>query len=185
MLLATARSGNRAAFDSLAEAYGPELERFLKARTQASEAEDVLQEVWIAAWQSLPTFDGKSQLRTWLFAIAANKLKDHLRQRNRRAPEVELLVVDRDLELKESPYRDAEVCETLKGLLAKLTPKQYEVLSLYYRFGFTLPEIGSVLDRNVNTVKAQFYQAHAKLADAIQGSSEWLATFGQRAEALP
>lgn len=50
----------------------------------AQDAEDVLQEVLLAAWQSLAGFEGRSSVRAWLYQIATNRCLNALRSASRR-----------------------------------------------------------------------------------------------------
>ena len=55
--------------------------------------------------------------------------------------------------------------------LLKLPENQREVLEMYYFAELTLPEIAGLLDRNLNTVKYQFYRAHTQVAEQLQESA--------------
>ncbi len=87
--------------------------------------------------------------------------------------EVELLHLDQSAGASESAYAATEWTESVKDLLVDLPASQLEVIMLYYHDGFTLAEISAILQRNRNTVKYQFFQAHNRLANAIQKSPAW------------
>lgn len=55
----------------------------------------------------------------------------------------------------------------VERLLAELEETQREVIELYYYAQLTLAEIATVLERNLNTVKYQFYRAHSELLAAV------------------
>jgi len=59
---------------------------------------------------------------------------------------------------------DVTLVAAIPGMLAQLTDTQREVLELYYFSQLNLPEIARALNRNLNTVKYQFYRAHSELA---------------------
>lgn len=72
-LLALLRSGDEGAFDVLVDRYGPSMLRVARLYVgNGGLAADVVQETWLCALRSLDGFEGRSSLRTWLFAILAN-----------------------------------------------------------------------------------------------------------------
>lgn len=84
-LIAQARAGDERAFAELIEPYRRELQvhcyRFLGS---VQDAEDVLQEIMLAAWQDLASFEGRSSLRTWLYRVATHRCLNALRTARRR-----------------------------------------------------------------------------------------------------
>ncbi len=69
-LLEKLRAGDQAAFAGIVRAWSPAMLRVARAhvRTHAS-AEEVVQEAWLGMLRSLPGFEGRAQLRTWVFRI--------------------------------------------------------------------------------------------------------------------
>lgn len=75
-----ARAGDEQAFAFLVERYGQPLLSLCYASTlDAAEAEDLAQEIFLAAWQGLPRFRGQAAFSTWLFALARNACVDRAR----------------------------------------------------------------------------------------------------------
>ena len=152
-------------FDELVLTLEPELRRFVARRVRPEAVDDVLQEIWVAAWQALPGFSQRAKLRTWLYGISLHKCHDRYRAQR---SEASLVPID-DLPLVDArpSVEDAVAqADAVSRLLGKLDETQREVVELYYYAQLTLAEIASVLDRNLNTVKYQFYRAHAELASA-------------------
>src|ERR1700745_3972522 len=82
--LARAQAGDGDAFRELVEPYRSELQTHCyRILGSVQDAEDVLQEVLLAAWQSIGRFDGRS-LRSWLYRIATNRSLNYLRGESRR-----------------------------------------------------------------------------------------------------
>ncbi len=78
------RKGDRKAMARFVDLHSDAVYRFLHHRLDRREAlEDLVQEVFLAAWTSLPRFRGESEVRTWLLSIARHKLGDHYRTRLR------------------------------------------------------------------------------------------------------
>jgi len=170
-----AREGNREAYDALAESHREGLRSFLLNRVEPNEVDDVIQDVFLAAWRALPQYDGRSQFRTWLFAIAFNKVRDHYRLRMRRVTEVHMVSAEPPAIQVCDPFAAKDLSLAVRELVQGLSESQREVILLYYQDGLTLAEISTVLSRNLSTVKYQFFQAHSKLADQIRQSPDWSA----------
>src|SRR5690349_17916745 len=90
-LVDAARAGDAAAFTSLVERYGPAVHALCVASAlDGGEAEDLVQEIFTAAWRGLPRFRGTAAFSTWLFAIARNACVDRARRRGARPAVVPL-----------------------------------------------------------------------------------------------
>ena len=91
LLVQQIRSGEDDAWDELISRYEGRLLAFVESRIgRRNSAEDIVQETFIGFLNSLPNFDGKRPLESYLFSICAYKLTDHLRREGRR-PTVPLL----------------------------------------------------------------------------------------------
>lgn len=111
-------------------------------------------------------FDSRSRFRTWLYGIAINKCKSHYRSQQRRVAHLSLDDIVPEREKPAAPTSDLEA--KLPTLLEMLSENHRQLLDLYYYGELTLPEISRLLDRNLNTVKYQFYRAHAELSTLIE-----------------
>ena len=85
LLIKRIRSGDSAAWNDLIGRYEGRLLAFVESRIgHRGSAEDVVQEAFIGFLNSLPNFDGRRSLESYLFSICAHKLTDHLRREGRR-----------------------------------------------------------------------------------------------------
>jgi len=85
LLIQSIRRGDEGAWDDLIARFEGRLLAFAESRLRRrAAAEDVVQETFIGFLTSLPNFDGKRSLESYLFAICAYKLTDHLRREGRR-----------------------------------------------------------------------------------------------------
>lgn len=159
--------GDRSAFDSLVRIYNPQLLGFLARMVGASAAEDVLQETWLAGWSSLRSYRRESRFRAWIYAIAWHKCNDYQRRNLKRLQE-EFSDHLPGLPILEDPFDAADRIHAVRAALSTLPDVQREVLKLYFYAELTLPEIAKLLGRNLNTVKYQFYRAHAHAAQSLQ-----------------
>jgi len=75
-ILERLRAGDEAAFMNLVDRYAVAMQRIARAyvRDDAT-AEDVVQEAWVGVLRGLPTFEGRSSLRGWIFTIVVNRAK--------------------------------------------------------------------------------------------------------------
>jgi len=84
-LIARARAGDGEAFRRLTEPYRRELQVFCyRMLGSLQDAEDVLQDTLLAAWQGLEGFEGRASIRTWLYRIATNRCLNARRSASRR-----------------------------------------------------------------------------------------------------
>jgi RNA polymerase sigma-70 factor (ECF subfamily) len=91
ILVQRIRKGEDDAWDELIARYEGRLLAFVESRIgRRTSAEDIVQETFIGFLNSLPNFDGKRPLESYLFSICAYKLTDHLRREGRR-PTVPLI----------------------------------------------------------------------------------------------
>lgn len=161
-----AQRGDRRAFETLMQTHEKLLRGFLTRRVGTDAVEDVLQETWMAAWQALPKFTHRSRFKAWLFSIALHKAQDHHRARGRSL--IEPLSEETEAGLAAPDvYAAIDLKHAVQAALSHLPDAQREVLEMYYYAELTLPEIADALKRNQNTVKYQFYRAHALVADGL------------------
>jgi RNA polymerase sigma-70 factor, ECF subfamily len=165
-LASRARRGDRRAFDCLVHRHERALRGYVALRVGSETVDDVMQEIWTGCWLALPQFARRSRFKVWLYGIAANKCTDQLRSSTRRASSsLDELGQIPDLR---RPYEQVEERDAVFAALEKLPDAQREVMELYYYGELTLPEIASALNRNLNTVKYQFYRAHDTVARVLR-----------------
>jgi RNA polymerase sigma-70 factor, ECF subfamily len=83
ILLQRLRGGEQAAFEQLVRQYHAPMRRFARAIIGEAQAEEVVQDAWLAAIRHLQDFAGRSSLKSWLFAIVGNEAKGRLRKDKR------------------------------------------------------------------------------------------------------
>lgn len=168
-LVARAREGRGTAFDALRRRYDPAMRGFVVRRVGPDAADDLVQDIWLACWTALPQYNGRARFKAWLYGIAAHKCTDHFRARAQQARRDEAAFEAG--RYQPDAYAAADLRRTVKGALALLPDAQREVVELYYYGELTLAEIAQALGRNLNTVKYQFYRAHAQVAQELRHES--------------
>lgn len=127
-------------------------ERYVYCRMpQRADAEDVLQEVYLAAWRGFSGLTEKSAFKPWLLRIAKNACADFYRRQSRN----EEVVTQSP---PEPPARWGRE-EPAQAVLLLLRPIYREVLWLYYFQGFTQKEIAARLSLPLGTVKSRLFAA--------------------------
>ena len=127
-------------------------------------AEEIVQDTMLAVWRGARSFRGESSVRSWVIAIARRQTRDRLRSRRLQVvddayladqsdsgPGPEIMALDR-----------AELAE-VRGAIRELAPAHREVLGLAFGSGLSLPEVASVLDIPVGTVKSRLAAARTAL----------------------
>lgn len=154
-------SGDSQALEILYARYGSHLLIYLIGQLgQRTRAEEVLQDVMLAAWQAAPRFRGDSQVRTWLFSIARHRAINARRRRTLpRVPLSEELVADEAQPAKvvEKPDQYAAIEQALSALPAE----QRETLELVFFHELSGPEVAVVMGIPLGTVKSRLHRAKA------------------------
>ncbi len=124
--------------------------------------DDVVQEVFIVVHNRLPTFEGRSALKTWVGGIARLVISDQLRKRQNQSLGEELPEGDslcsHDLDPAELTAR-SEAARQLDSLLAKMSEPQREAFILCEIEQFSSVEAAEMLGINENTVRTRLREA--------------------------
>lgn len=160
--------GDRAAFAQLVRRHGPAMYRYALHMLDGheSDAEDVVQEALIKAWQHLPGFRGDASIRTWLFTITSNTAYDARRRRRPRAVDDALLAARPD-DIDTDPAEqlvDAELWQTLAVALTELPWRQRASWLLVEIEGLSYEEVAGVLATSTTVVRGQLHRARRTLA---------------------
>jgi RNA polymerase sigma-70 factor (ECF subfamily) len=131
----------------------------------AHEVEDVAQEVFLKVYTRIAAFDERSQFFTWLYRVAVNAAKDHVKKRVRR-PALPLDEADALPGAGECPSAGAARNETqrlVRAAIDALPLKYREVLALRELEGLSYEEIAAVLDISIGTVESRLHRARGRL----------------------
>jgi RNA polymerase sigma-70 factor (ECF subfamily) len=135
----------------------------------AEEAEDVLQDAFISAFNNLGSYRGDSTFGAWLKRIVINKAINYLsKRRPERMPEDERFDVKEEEEidaLEGFPF----TVEKVKAAIEALPDGYRSVLSLYLLEGYDHGEIAEILGITESTSKSQFNRAKKKLKELLEG----------------
>ena len=133
------------------------------------DADDVLQNTFLKAWKSLPTFQGKAKLSTWLYRIAINESLDFLRRQKTAtlsSADADLSVANR---LLADDYFDGDKSQAvLQEVIATLPDVQRTVFTLRYYDEMKYSEISEILGTSEGSLKASYHIAVQKITDYVK-----------------
>ena len=175
-LIAAVLRGDSASFEPLVEKYSPRV--FATARRYArreSEVEDIVQEVWLKAFQKLSSFRGEAPFEHWLMRLAVRTCYDFLRghQRNRETSFSELTEPENDwlerfVQQPETAAENAEAARMLvERLLEQLSPPARLIITLLEIEDRSVKEISKLTGWSVPLVKVRAFRARAEMRKAL------------------
>ena len=133
------------------------------------DTDDVLQNTFLKAWKSLPTFQGKAKLSTWLYRIAINESLDFLRRQKTAtlsSADADLSVANR---LLADDYFDGDKSQAvLQEAIATLPDVQRMVFTLRYYDEMKYSEISEILGTSEGSLKASYHIAVQKITDYVK-----------------
>ena len=178
-LVQAAKGGDVGAFEQLVKRYDRNVFRIAQHITQNREdAEDVVQEAFLKAYNNLKGFQGQSKFYTWLVRIAVNEALMKLR---RRKPE-RTVSLDEDIKTEEdsvprevadwSPnpeqqYSQGELREILTKTIQGLPPGFRMVFVLRDVEGLSTEETAEALDLSIPAVKSRLLRARLQLRERL------------------
>ena len=168
-LVRRAQAGDREAFEMLVEQHAAETYRLAAAIVGETDARDVAQESFVAAWQQLPRLRDAAAFGPWLRRITVNRCRNWLRARSRRV-RPSSVQTDEAAHLPD-PHRDfrsaVEARMVLEPAFESLSPDQRAVLALHYSMGYSIAETADALELRVGTAKSRLNAGLAALRTAI------------------
>lgn len=173
-LVTRAQAGDAEAFGTLVERYEKKLLRYArKFLSDPDEGVDLVQDVFIKAYQNLNSFDASRRFSPWIYRIAHNEFVNALKKRSARRT---FFTIDFDTlfphltadERSDSVALERDIRTAIDSYLDRLDPKYREPLILYYLEELDYRSIADILHIPVSTVGVRLSRAKAalkKLAD--------------------
>ncbi|MEZ4414926.1 MAG: sigma-70 family RNA polymerase sigma factor [Gemmatimonadota bacterium] len=129
-------------------------------------ADDLTQEVFVRAWEKLPTFEGRSRFATWLHRLAVNHIlgrREQIARRRRYAGGLP------DGDRIAGPRATVGLAIDLERAIGTLPEGARQVFVLYDVEGFTHEEIATAMSISVGTSKSQLHRARMMLRTQLGG----------------
>ncbi len=168
-LVLRSQLGDEAAFEELLKLHSPRL-RFFLGRMLGSRqegAEDLLQEVWLMAYRSLPKLQDAGAFRSWIFSIARARV---CREFRRRPVELEPLDHEEACEVASADESDGLIdVEAVRIGVHELAPEHREALLLRFVEDMSYEEIAQVTGTALGTVRSRIHYAKRALRRAMEG----------------
>jgi RNA polymerase sigma-70 factor (ECF subfamily) len=155
-------------FERLYDEHAKALYGFLAYRTgNPALAEDLLADTFEKALRSRQRFDPRrGSEKTWLYSIALNALRDHLRRRAASERATERLAVGGPTEA-ESAEEALAARDELMRALATLSDEEREAVALRFGADMTVPEIAKLRKEKLTTIEGRVYRALRKLREQL------------------
>ncbi len=173
-LVTRAQKGDAEAYEILVRRHQHRIFAIVGGILRRSEdVEDIAQQVFLKAYLSLKRFDQRAAFGTWLYKIAVNECWDLLRKKKVRP-----LLYEADLSEDQARQMTAaledtavggdirkrlELREQIERLFEAIDERDRLMLVLKEVEGFSVEDIGEILDLNVNTVKVRLFRARGRL----------------------
>ena len=165
--------GDTKAFGELVERYQAFVYtiviRIVKVR---EEAEEVAQDTFIKAFQSLSSYRGESKFSSWLYSIAYRKALDALRK-NKKNSSLELIeeITEGDCSVIENALSYIECqerSEVIKKCILELPEKEAAIITLFYFEEQSIKEIAKITQLTEDNIKVKLYRSRKKLFSLLK-----------------
>jgi RNA polymerase sigma factor (sigma-70 family) len=180
-LVIRALQGDQAAYSRLRNKYWRQIHAMLSRMIREKhDAEDLTQEAFIKAFNSLQSFNPEYAFSTWLYKIASNNCIDYLRKRRLKTismhtplqmndGEAPLELADPNSPIPDARITSAERTAILQEAIGNLPEKYRIVIELRHTQEMEYADIAEQLNLPLGTVKAHLFRARALLAKRLQG----------------
>ncbi len=143
--------------------------RMVKVR---QEAEEVAQDTFLKAFQSLDSYRGEAKFSSWLYSIAYRKALDSLRK-NKKYQATELIegITEGDSDLSENALEKMEKLERSKMIgkcILKLPEQEAAIVTLYYFEERSVKEIAAITNLSVDNIKIKLYRSRKKMFSLLK-----------------
>ncbi len=174
-LVDQARDGDKRAFEQLVDQFQEGIFRMAYYRTQSPmDAEDITQETFLQAFQSLSKLQKTEQFRPWLFSIALNRVRDFHRRKRLASIFGVSSEADQQEHSKNALPDEPEAIDHLmrqefwkqvESFLVRLSRMEREVFILRFMDSLTIREIVQVIGRSESAVKTHLYRGIRKFKE--------------------
>jgi RNA polymerase sigma-70 factor (ECF subfamily) len=168
---AQAGTDQDALYERVNAEFGPVLGRVARSyEANLAQQQDLLQEIHIALWRSLPAFEGRCSLRTWVYRVAHNAAATYAQRRKRRTRDLADL---EDIEIpSEAPGIDVVVDEArmlsrLHALVQRLKPLDRQVFVLYLE-GLSTEDIAEIAGLTETNTRTKLHRIRALLSSQLR-----------------
>lgn len=166
-LIIHAQKGDQKAFKELVQQHLPNvLALGFRMLNNASEAEDMAQDVMLSLWQNISKYDaGKAKFSTWLYRITANRCLDRIRKKTpEQLPEDYDPVIE--AEQLDNLY-NKQLSKQMETTLQTLPDRQYLALVLFHYQGHRMTEVAEIMECSSEAVESLLARARRTLKQKL------------------
>jgi RNA polymerase sigma-70 factor (ECF subfamily) len=169
-LIALIADGDKRAMQVLYARHNVRVYRFiLRLAGNPTLAEDLVSEVFLDAWRQAGTFESKSQVSTWLLAIARYKALSALRRRTDEHLDDQMAAsIEDTAENPEMAVGTKDRNSIIQKCLTQLSAAHREVIDLVYYHEKSVEEVAQIVGVPAATVKTRMFYARSKMADLLK-----------------
>jgi RNA polymerase sigma-70 factor (ECF subfamily) len=188
LLVDRCRQGDRDSFAQLMRLHEKQIYNFTyRMLGNEEEAEDLTQDIFVAAFKGIRRFRGEAKFSTWLYRIALNQTRNRIKYLSRR--DFFAKQRRRARYIEESPWENPEfladsaptpeqwiltksMATQVQQCLNQMAPQARQILVLRDVQGFSYEELGEMLSLNPGTVKSRLHRARATLQQCLADKLE-------------
>ncbi len=175
LLIGRFRQGDAEAFEMLFDRHNGGVYRFARHMLgNDHEAEEVLQETFLAVARTARTYQPRGLFQTWLMRIVRNRCLNRMQSAARMFARTTPAEPDNTPSPTPSPLQDAQTAEHMArvhAMMGLLPQRQREALVLFALEQMSYAQIAQVLDMPINTVKTLIFRARSELARSLEEPS--------------
>ena len=168
VLVSALRAGDEEAFSWFVKKYRlPLMKLGLKMTAQFSVCEDALQDTFIKVYQKIETFEGRSSLKSWVYRIFFNTLRNHLRQKE--SVSLESFIVSAGSSLRpEGPLLHKQLAAIIEEVIRHLPERQKLAVTLRLYEDLSFDEIATIMECPYDTAKANWRHGLLKIQEELR-----------------
>jgi RNA polymerase sigma-70 factor, ECF subfamily len=168
-LISSIAAGDKHAMQILFARHNVRVFRFLvRFVGDKSAVEDLVSEVFLDVWRQAGRFQGRSQVTTWLLALARIKALSALRRRSTEELDEEAVAAIEDpQDHPEAAIQNRQTSEILLKCLTKLSPPHREIIDLVYYHEKSIDEVAEITGVPQNMVKTRMFYARKRIAELM------------------
>lgn len=172
VLIGRIAAGDKLAMQVLYARHHVRVYRFvLRLVGDPTRAEDLISEVFLDVWRQAGRFEARSQVTTWLLAIARFKALSALRRRpDEELDDEKAAAIEDQSDDPEVAVQKKDKSQALRKCLGALSADHREIIDLVYYHEKSVEEVATILKIPENTVKTRMFYARKKLAELLKAA---------------
>lgn len=174
-VLARASRGEAAAWEELVRVYSRRVYALAKSRCHnADVAEEITQSVFATLATKLKggEYQERGRFESWLFRVAMNRVRDHVRRAKRRLERGDLSHAEGELVARSGEETDTRALARLREAMEQLSEQDREVVELRHHGQMSFQDMADLLEEPLGTLLARHHRALRKLRELIEGTDE-------------